>query len=206
MSDKIEGYLEIGRNEQGEVVINIPPNKKRREQHKVNCAYRGNTEELCDCGIEYEHIVFSPNQARDLAQRLFSHAGEAEFETVKKRQAEERKKAEAIPVDRSKETLTDGSPVTEDHREIDPATGQQKAYVVLSDEERAKGFVRPVRRSYRHLKCGTITTMALSIAQTYARDPGFYGGTFCAGCRAHFPVGQQGEFVWNDGSEERVGT
>ena len=26
----------------------------------------------------------------------------------------------------SKTTLTDGSPVTPDHREIDPATGQQK--------------------------------------------------------------------------------
>lgn len=47
-------------------------------------------------------------------------------------------------------TLADGSPVTPDHREIDPATGMQKAYVVLSQEERAKGFVRPVRRSYRH--------------------------------------------------------
>jgi len=50
-----------------------------------------------------------------------------------------------------KTTLTDGSPVTPDHREIDPRTGQQKAYVVLSEDERAKGFVRPVRRSYRHV-------------------------------------------------------
>jgi hypothetical protein len=41
-------------------------------------------------------------------------------------------------------TLTDGSPVTPDHREINPATGQQNGYVVLSAEERAKGFVRPV--------------------------------------------------------------
>lgn len=39
-------------------------------------------------------------------------------------------------------TLTDGSPVTADHREINPTTGQQKGYVVLSDEERAKGYVR----------------------------------------------------------------
>ena len=50
-----------------------------------------------------------------------------------------------------KTTLTDGSPVTPDHREIDPRTGQQKAYVVLSEDERAKGFARPVRRSYRHV-------------------------------------------------------
>lgn len=50
-----------------------------------------------------------------------------------------------------KTTLTDGAPVTPDHREINPATGMQKGYVVLSEEERAKGFVRPVRRSYRHV-------------------------------------------------------
>ena len=76
-------------------------------------------------------------------------------------------------------TLSDGSPVTDDHREINPKTGMQKGYVVLSAEERAKGFVRPVRRSYVHLKCGTVTTMGQSIAETYARQPNFYGGTFC---------------------------
>ena len=59
----------------------------------------------------------------------------------------------------AKTTLTDGSPVTPDHREINPKTGMQKGYVVLSDDERVKGFVRPVRRSYRHLKCGVVTTM-----------------------------------------------
>jgi len=102
-------------------------------------------------------------------------------------------------------TLTDGSPVTPDHREIDPVTGLQKAYVVLSAEERAKGFVRPVRRGYIHTKCGVLTTMALPIAETYARDPYFYSGTYCAGCRAHFPVGEGGEFVW-DGTDKKVGT
>jgi hypothetical protein len=76
------------------------------------------------------------------------------------------------------------------------ATGMQKAYLVLSDEERAKGFVRPVRRSYQHLKCGAVTTMGQAIAETYARDPQFYGGTFCVRCGAHFPVGEEGEFVW----------
>lgn len=29
--------------------------------------------------------------------------------------------------------------------------GQNVSYLVLSDEERAKGFVRPVRRSYKHV-------------------------------------------------------
>lgn len=161
------------------------------------------------------------------------------------------------PVDRSARTLTDGRPVTLDHTQIDPATGQQKSYVVLSEEERAKGFVRPVRDSYRHVGppppknplrdltaeeverykefgyvkyeaypesessvvgkfwtrkeldrargCGAITTMGRSLAETYARDPGFYGGTFCVGCKEHFPVGKDGEFMWQ-GTTERVGT
>lgn len=112
-------------------------------------------------------------------------------------------------MDDRRRTLTDGSPVTADHREINPATGQQKGYVVLADEERAKGFVRPYRDAYRHLKCGKITTMGRTIAETYARDPHFYSGTFCSTCRAHFPVGEDGEFTWYemDGSEgPKVGT
>jgi hypothetical protein len=102
-------------------------------------------------------------------------------------------------------TLIDGSPVTPDHREIDPATGQQKGYVVLSAEERAKGFVRPVRTAYVHSACGTVTRMNLALAETYARDPSFYSGTFCVACRKHFPVGADGEFTW-DGTTDKVGT
>jgi hypothetical protein len=141
--------------------------------------------------------------------------------------------------------------------------GMQRNYLVLSDEERAKGFVRPVRRSYEHVGiagpkyqlrdldeseiasglntefakfepypplpdpkpmgysigkywsqrdldrvgkgCGTVTTMGNAIAETYARSPGFYSGTFCCGCGTHLPVGRDGEFVW-DGTDERVGT
>lgn len=51
--------------------------------------------------------------------------------------------------------------------------------------------------------CGHV--MAETIAETIARDPFFYSGTFCVGCRAHFPVGMNGEFVW-DGTAEKVGT
>lgn len=102
-------------------------------------------------------------------------------------------------------TLADGTQVYPDHSEIVPETGMQKDYVVLAEEERAKGFVRPVRRTYVHLKCSTATTMAQTIAETYARNPFFYSGTFCVGCRVHFPVGPKGEFVW-DGSDEKVGT
>jgi hypothetical protein len=102
-----------------------------------------------------------------------------------------------------KTTLTDGSPVTPDHREIDPATGMQKGYVVLSEEERAKGFVRPVRRTYIHTVCGNATSMGQAIAETYARDPKFYSGTFCVHCKRHFSLDQ---FVWKDNPDQQVGS
>ena len=89
----------------------------------------------------------------------------------------------------------------EDHREL-KLDGQQKGYVVLAPAERSKGFVRPVRRTYIHKACGSPTTMSSAIAETYARDPGFYSATFCIRCRGHFPVG---EFVWID-SNEPVGS
>lgn len=85
------------------------------------------------------------------------------------------------------------------------ANGQHGSYWVLSEAERAKGFVRPVRSSYVHLKCGTVTHMGRALAETYAREPGFYGATFCCACRNHFPVGEHGEFTW-DGTTEKVGT
>ncbi len=117
-------------------------------------------------------------------------------------------RAKKIPVDRSAVQLIDGSPVPTDrsHTEIDPKTGMQKGYIVLTAAERAKGFVRPLRRSYRHLKCGAVTTMGQALAETYARDPHFYSGTMCVTCGTHFPVGENGEFVWADGTDEKVGT
>jgi hypothetical protein len=82
--------------------------------------------------------------------------------------------------------------------------GMQKCYLVLPDGQR-KDLVRPLRLSYRHEKCGTVTTMGKAIAETYAADPSFYGATFCVHCGAHYPVGAAGEFVWDaDGS--KVGT
>lgn len=89
--------------------------------------------------------------------------------------------------------------------DVDPVTGLQRSYLVLSDAERAAGFLRPVRNTYIHEKCGTATIMGQAIAETYARTPTFYGATYCAGCRAHFPVGRTGEFIW-DGTDEKVGT
>lgn len=147
-------------------------------------------------------------------------------------------------------TLADGRSVPEDgsHREL-KANGQQRDYVVLSAEERAKGYVKPVRRSYIHRgpdrlpdnlrdltpeeharydqygyvkyqpygengagllgrywtqpeidragkRCGAVTTTSQAIAETYARDPNFYSGTFCYACGTHYPLK---EFEWEDG-------
>ncbi|TAK84341.1 MAG: hypothetical protein EPO20_14730 [Betaproteobacteria bacterium] len=145
----------------------------------------------------------------------------------------------------------------------DKPTPQDDVYLVLSDEERAKGFVRPYRDAYRHVGlpgpkyplrdltdqererfktgdgrgnpyvkfevypkelepltgkcwtqkqldsvgqgCGTVTTMGRALSETYARDPHFYGATYCYNCMRHFAVGKDGEFVW-EGTDERVGT
>ena len=63
--DRVKGYLEIGRNDQGEVIINHPDLK------------------LDENGVG--HIVFSINQARNLARLLEKQAREAELELEAKR-------------------------------------------------------------------------------------------------------------------------
>ncbi len=141
----------------------------------------------------------------------------------------------------------------------DKPVPQNEVYLILSDEERAKGFVRPFRNSYIHTGkqikgtpelltgkakedygdhfvafaknpdyphkdsytgiyltqkewdtfkdgfaggCGALTRMAKEISETYARDPKFYGATYCMGCKMHLPVE---EFTW-DGTNEKVGS
>lgn len=104
---------------------------------------------------------------------------------------------------------------------VDTAPVQQhETYLVLSEDERRKGFVRPLRRSYVHVgiagteqsrgaskapgghACGVQTRMGLALCETYARQPDFYGATYCVGCSMHLPVD---EFVWDpDGA--RVGS
>lgn len=50
--------------------------------------------------------------------------------------------------------------------------------------------------------CNSVTTMGRALSETYARDPKFYGATFCVQCNKHLPIA---EFVWTaDG--ERVGS
>ncbi len=90
------------------------------------------------------------------------------------------------------------------HGSDDSPVPQSDAYIVLSEEERAKGFVRPVRDTYVHSRCNTETSMPTAIAETYARNPYFYGSTYCVFCSMHRPVGPNGEFSWLDGT--KVGT
>jgi len=84
---------------------------------------------------------------------------------------------------------------------LDPVTGMHGDYWILSDEERSRGFIRPVRQSYIHNRCKSITTMARKLAETYSRDPRYYGSTFCCACGKHFPVS---EFVWEGTNPPQV--
>jgi|ERR1041384_927901 hypothetical protein len=68
MADHVAGTFEVGANERGEVVINLPP------------------EMVADFSLlEGGHIVFSPNQARTLAWLLLKHAGNLECLWCKER-------------------------------------------------------------------------------------------------------------------------
>jgi hypothetical protein len=84
---------------------------------------------------------------------------------------------------------------------------QHEVYLVLSEEERAKGFIRPLRRAYIHVRgdraCHTQTRMGLELCETYARQPTFYGATYCVGCSMHLSVA---EFDWieADGSHSQA--
>lgn len=109
------------------------------------------------------------------------------------------------PADNTKRTTTGGmDPNGNEHRILKP-NGQQQDYVILTAEERARGYVRPVRRTYVHVACGTATTMGQSIAETYARNPHFYSGTFCVACGKHFNLFGPDDvdapnFKWDDGT------
>ncbi len=94
---------------------------------------------------------------------------------------------------------TSGEPVAKVRAEQVNDTGQHKGYVVLCEDERKKGFVRPYRDAYKHLSCGSVTTMGRALSETYARDPKFYNATFCVNCNKHLPLT---EFVWTADGEQ----
>ena len=97
---------------------------------------------------------------------------------------------------------TNGKPVDEVCANQKSSTGMHEGYIVLCPDERAKGFVRPYRDSYKHDACGSATFMGRALSETYARDPNFYGATFCVVCNKHLPVS---EFIWTEDGE-RVGS
>lgn len=192
MSDNGPGILEVGTNERHEVVINLP--------HDMT-----------------GHIVFSVEQAEGLAATLTRKAREAQM--AQREAAEADRIANLPPVDRTALCTTDGRSPEDARASQTNKTGQHASYIVLCDAERAKGFVRPYRDAYRHVGrrelivndgnaqdtehrvggCGTVTTMGRSLSETYARDPSFYGATFCCHCNCHLPVD---EFVWTaDGQQ-----
>ncbi len=80
-------------------------------------------------------------------------------------------------------------------------TPQAAAYLVLSEAELARGFVRPVRTAYQHTRCESVTTMALQIAETYAANPSFYGATYCTTCLRHVLVS---ECRWVDQQTQEI--
>jgi len=100
------------------------------------------------------------------------------------------------------------------HGVDDTPVPMNEKYLVMSDTELAKGFVRPFRDKYIHVgidghevdpndpskhgrtggACGAETRMGEKLAATYARDPKFYGATYCVGCKMHRPVA---EFIWS---------
>lgn len=64
----------------------------------------------------------------------------------------------------------------------------QEARAVVTAVEAAR-----VAETHTIGRCNTVTTMGRALSETYARDPKFYGSTFCVSCNHHFPVA---EFVW----------
>lgn len=83
----------------------------------------------------------------------------------------------------------------------DEPVPMNKKYLVLSEEELSQGYVEPYRDSYSHNVCGRDTVMGRQIAATYARDPKFYGATYCVSCAKHRPLT---EFYWK-GTDQFVG-
>ena len=85
----------------------------------------------------------NPRRDKDLEERR-----KVEFQKI----IDQVKAKEVPPVDCSAQQLVSGAPVPEDHSHTKlKDNGQQQDYVVLTPEERAKGFVRPARNSYRHV-------------------------------------------------------
>ena len=72
--------------------------------------------------------------------------------------------------------------------------GDMKAGTYVTQEE-----LDAWKNGERFGGCGVETVMGNALSETYARDPSFYGATFCVGCNRHLPVA---EFVWSQDGEQ----
>jgi hypothetical protein len=77
----------------------------------------------------------------------------------------------------------------------------------LTEDEKKAGLIRPLRRKYIHFHCGKVSTlqppkpgMTLDTAETFAKDPAFFGSMLCQNCGMHFRCVESGErrFGWCD--------
>lgn len=56
-------------------------------------------------------------------------------------------------------------------------------------------FVQPIRYTYIHLRCKSVTKISTKVAENFARDPKHYGAMYCAACKEHCRVDH---FIWED--------
>ena len=69
--------------------------------------------------------------------------------------------------------------------------------VISGSRIKAAPKQRPVRRSYKHKRCGNVSPLAEDVAKTFAENPKAYGSLYCNACRSHYPVH---EYEWPDGT------
>jgi len=93
----------------------------------------------------------------------------------------------------------DDSPVPQNEKYL--VLPEDEIYTVLASKDgkvkrrEPNDWKRPYRDRYKHVVCSSVTTMAEPIALTYAKNPQFYGATYCCHCQMHRPVT---EFRWLD--------
>jgi hypothetical protein len=92
--------------------------------------------------------------------------------------------------------------LTDEEKERHAQQGYAKYEAYPESESPVMGKFWTQEQLDRVGRCGTLTRMSREIAETYARNPKFYDGTFCVGCQKHLPLD---EFRWA-GTDEVVGS
>jgi len=72
------------------------------------------------------------------------------------------------------------------------------AFEVYPENESPKTGRFWTHKDLDNQSCGVVTKINKSISETYARDPWFYGATYCCRCNMHRPLD---EFVWEPDGE-----